>query len=176
MTPSSASTPSALRFADAEPDPLAPHERAFVVLEDHSAVPAERKEPENCLAVVSLATGEISKIVRGSDFYSSPRPSPDGKRIAWVEWVRSRVFQTLEFGGRRERRGRRGKREKREGGGGKKTGGKEEEGKMKKEKRTDPSPSPLHFPSSPLSKKSKLDHRRSTPTCPGTTPRSSSQT
>ena len=135
MTPSSASTPSALRFADAEPDPLAPHERAFVVLEDHSAVPAERKEPENCLAVVSLATGEISKIVRGSDFYSSPRPSPDGKRIAWVEWVRSRVFQTLEFGGRRERRGRRGKREKREGGG-KKTEGGKEEGKMKKEKRT----------------------------------------
>jgi len=61
------------------------------VLEDHSEAPSPN-EPENCLAVVCLKTGEVTKLVRGNDFYSSPRPSPDGKRIAWVEWVREKRF------------------------------------------------------------------------------------
>lgn len=87
LTPDSPSSSSLLRFADAEPDPLAPHDRVFAVLEDHEGAPSPN-EPENCLAAVSLRTGEVTKIARGSDFYSSPRPSPDGKRIAWVEWVR----------------------------------------------------------------------------------------
>lgn len=101
---------SLLRFADAEPDPLAPQERIFAVLEDHSEAPSPN-EPENCLAVVSLETGGIIKIVRGADFYSSPRPSPDGKRIAWVEWVRKMGVFRAFLCGLKEKRGERGKRE-----------------------------------------------------------------
>ena len=138
LTPEAPPPSSALlRFADAEPDPLAPHERVFVVLEDHSGPPSPN-EPENCLATVSLRTGEVVKIARGSDFYSSPRPSPDGKRIAWVEWVREFFFL---FGGvwRREKRER--EREKRR----KKT--------KKKSHSRPPSPSPYPHASLFLTKK-----------------------
>ena len=115
LTPegSSPSSSSALRFADAEPDPLAPHGRIFVVVEDHEGAPSPN-EPENCLATVDLKTGEVTKIARGSDFYSSPRPSPDGKRIAWVEWVRGIGFFVSPFGVLSRRRDR--ERERRQGG------------------------------------------------------------
>lgn len=33
-----------------------------------------------------LATGAATTLVSGSDFYASPRLSPDGSRLAWVSW------------------------------------------------------------------------------------------
>jgi len=32
----------------------------------------------------ALATGDSSVLAGGADFYSSPRLSPDGARLAWV--------------------------------------------------------------------------------------------
>mmetsp|Transcript_21372 Transcript_21372/g.40700 ORF Transcript_21372/g.40700 Transcript_21372/m.40700 type:complete len:531 (+) Transcript_21372:84-1676(+) len=47
-------------------------------------------EPVNCIAAVPLIgnTGNQAPVVLqgGRDFYSSPRVSPDGKQLAWVEW------------------------------------------------------------------------------------------
>lgn len=43
-------------------------------------------EPENCLVAIPLGGGGPRVVRRGSDFYSSPRLSPDGKRLAWLEW------------------------------------------------------------------------------------------
>jgi dipeptidyl aminopeptidase/acylaminoacyl peptidase len=70
------------RYADAVID--RPRERLLCVCEDHSAA---GHEPVNTL--VSIATdGEASQTVlaAGSDFYASPRLSPDGSRLAWLTW------------------------------------------------------------------------------------------
>jgi dipeptidyl aminopeptidase/acylaminoacyl peptidase len=70
-----------LRFADGEIDP---RRNVFhCVREDHSG-PGE--------AVNSLVRVELSKenagtiVASGNDFYSSPRLSPDGSRLAWLSW------------------------------------------------------------------------------------------
>lgn len=34
----------------------------------------------------ALSGGESSVLVGGNDFYSSPRVSPDGSKLAWVTW------------------------------------------------------------------------------------------
>lgn len=44
------------------------------------------REPVNTLASVDLASGEVQVLVSGSDFYSSPRLSPDGSQLAWFSW------------------------------------------------------------------------------------------
>lgn len=56
----------------------------FCVREDHTA---SDRDAVNTLVKVDLAGdsgGEV--IVSGNDFYSSPRLSPDGKRLAWLTW------------------------------------------------------------------------------------------
>src|SRR2546428_97695 len=57
--------------------------RLICVLEDHSA---EGREPVNCVAAVDLATGQHRLLVSRADFYSNPRLSPDGRRLAWLAW------------------------------------------------------------------------------------------
>jgi len=51
---------------------------------------AERKraggEPENFLASVSLASGEIRVLASGADFYAFPRIDPAGSRLAFLTW------------------------------------------------------------------------------------------
>lgn len=69
------------RFADFVLDQ--PRQRLIAVGERHSA---EAKEPENFLAAISLETGEVTAIALGHDFYSSPRLSPDGNKLAWITW------------------------------------------------------------------------------------------
>ncbi len=55
----------------------------IAVCEDHRA---EGREAENYLLEIDLATGAEQILARGYDFYSSPRLSPDGKRLAWLSW------------------------------------------------------------------------------------------
>ncbi|HEU4386483.1 MAG TPA: S9 family peptidase, partial [Blastocatellia bacterium] len=56
----------------------------YCVREDHTA----GGEPENTLVSISLdgdpSSGRI--VVSGNDFYSNPRLSPDGRRLAWICW------------------------------------------------------------------------------------------
>lgn len=70
-----------LRFADPTVDKV--HNRIIAVCEDHTA---SEQQPSNTLVSISLADGSISTLVSGSDFYSSPRLSPDGKKLAWLNW------------------------------------------------------------------------------------------
>ena len=77
-------TPEAkMRYAEATLDPT--RGRIVCVRQDHT-VPA--REAVNTLA--SLKTtgnddcGEV--LVSGNDFYSSPRFSPDGSKLAWLSW------------------------------------------------------------------------------------------
>ncbi|MCB1883345.1 MAG: S9 family peptidase [Geminicoccaceae bacterium] len=70
-----------LRFADAVVDPH--RERVIAVVEDHG-LPGE---PETLLAAVKLdGGGAVLPLVRGHDFFAYPRPSPDGRRLAWIAW------------------------------------------------------------------------------------------
>jgi dipeptidyl aminopeptidase/acylaminoacyl peptidase len=71
----------ALRYADAVVDHR--RNRLTCVCEDHTS---PDKEPSNSLVSVDLATGTRQTLVAGNDFYSSPRLSPDGARLAWLAW------------------------------------------------------------------------------------------
>jgi dipeptidyl aminopeptidase/acylaminoacyl peptidase len=69
-----------LRYADLTPDPH--HRRLLAVGEDHSGA----GEPVNRLVAVPLAGGAPQPLAGGADFYLAPRPSPDGRWLAWIEW------------------------------------------------------------------------------------------
>ncbi len=71
----------ALRFADMEIDAL--RDRVIAVLEDQRESALEAR---NLLSAVSLTDGASSELVSGHDFYSDPRLSPDGRRLAWLTW------------------------------------------------------------------------------------------
>ncbi|HBL60745.1 MAG TPA: peptidase [Cyanobacteria bacterium UBA8803] len=83
---------------DAEPQPLTPaanwryadatidgqRQRLICVREDHTE---ESHEPVNALVSINLNDGEdIQVLASGSDFYASPRLSPDGSQLAWLSW------------------------------------------------------------------------------------------
>ncbi|MBV9210880.1 MAG: PD40 domain-containing protein, partial [Acidobacteria bacterium] len=72
---------SALRFADAVVDDK--RHRLICVREDHTE---SEREAVNSIATVDTESGESEAIVSGRDFYSTPRLSFDGKRLAWLEW------------------------------------------------------------------------------------------
>jgi dipeptidyl aminopeptidase/acylaminoacyl peptidase len=58
--------------------------RLISVREDHTG----KGEPVNALVSIDLDGGESSGdiIASGHDFYSTPRLSPDGSRLAWLAW------------------------------------------------------------------------------------------
>src|SRR6185503_1354463 len=81
-TPRPITSAEKMRYADGVID--ARHNRMISVREDHTA---ETRDTINTLVSINLDgdTGG-TVIVSGSDFYSSPRLSPDGRRLAWLAW------------------------------------------------------------------------------------------
>ncbi|MFW6264134.1 MAG: S9 family peptidase [Cyanobacteriota bacterium] len=73
--------PSERRYTDAILDKS--RNRLICVCEDHTNADSE---PINSLVQVDLGSGEVQTLVSGSDFYSSPRLSPDGTKLAWLQW------------------------------------------------------------------------------------------
>jgi dipeptidyl aminopeptidase/acylaminoacyl peptidase len=70
-----------LRYADLEPD-LA-RGRVLAIREDHRAA----GEAVNTVVALALAGGDDGRVlVEGHDFFSSPRLSPQGDRLAWLSW------------------------------------------------------------------------------------------
>ena len=76
-------TPEAdLRYADGVVDEK--RNRLICVREDHTDSEAEAV---NALVAIGLdRTDNAQVLVSGNDFYSSPRLSPDGTRLAWMTW------------------------------------------------------------------------------------------
>ncbi|HLX33912.1 MAG TPA: prolyl oligopeptidase family serine peptidase [Candidatus Limnocylindrales bacterium] len=73
------------RFADAIHDPT--RDRLIAVREDHDPDNVARHgEWLNELVEIDLGSGEVLTLLSGADFYASPRLSPDGRTLAWVEW------------------------------------------------------------------------------------------
>src|SRR5689334_1626636 len=75
----------AWRYADMALDRA--RNRLVAVREDHEKATLERHgEAENAIVAIDLATGDVSVLVEGADFYAAPRLSPDGTKLAWLEW------------------------------------------------------------------------------------------
>jgi dipeptidyl aminopeptidase/acylaminoacyl peptidase len=68
------------RYADLRPD-LA-RRRYYAVREDHSG----DGDPVNTIVTIPLDGGDPKVLVKGTDFVAAPRLSPDGTRLAWLEW------------------------------------------------------------------------------------------
>jgi dipeptidyl aminopeptidase/acylaminoacyl peptidase len=68
------------RFADFAFD--RDRRRVVCVCEDHGA----GGEPRNFLVALALDGSGSRRLAEGHDFYSNPRPSPDGDRLAWLTW------------------------------------------------------------------------------------------
>jgi dipeptidyl aminopeptidase/acylaminoacyl peptidase len=76
------SQPRGLRYADGVIDPA--RDRMIWVREDHST---PGREPENTVVEVPLDATRSQRVLQsGRDFYAAPRLSPDGRRLAWLEW------------------------------------------------------------------------------------------
>jgi hypothetical protein len=81
-----------LRYGDLIVDSA--RNRLVCIREDHTglghdfAAPegGRIKEPVTDLVAVDLSSGAQSVLASGSDFYSTPRLSPDGRRLAWLAW------------------------------------------------------------------------------------------
>ena len=74
--------PRGLRYADGVMDPA--RGRMIWVREDHTS---GAREPVNTLVEIPLEGGGPQRVLQsGRDFYAAPRLSPDGKRLAWLEW------------------------------------------------------------------------------------------
>ena len=87
-------TPRGLRYADPALVPPADHSQHPVgdgiepvtiwVREDHNSGDGD-SEPRNELVAVRL-DGTVGVVATSADFYSSPRPSPDGSVLAYLSW------------------------------------------------------------------------------------------
>jgi len=74
--------PRGMRYADGVMDEA--RARMIWVREDHTTSAAE---PVNTLVDFALDGARPQRVlVSGSDFYAAPRLSPDGARLAWLEW------------------------------------------------------------------------------------------
>ncbi|MFN2576994.1 MAG: prolyl oligopeptidase family serine peptidase [Pyrinomonadaceae bacterium] len=70
-----------LRYAESVVDGA--RHRLICVREDHRI--ADR-EAQSTIAAIPLDAVADTVLVSGNDFYSSPRVSPDGSRLAWLTW------------------------------------------------------------------------------------------
>lgn len=70
-----------LCFADLQWDAL--RQRLIAVCEDQRD---PDMEPTTSLVAVDINDGRLTTLLSGADFYYAPRLSPDGRRLAWVEW------------------------------------------------------------------------------------------
>ncbi|UCB55592.1 MAG: S9 family peptidase [Thiotrichales bacterium] len=59
------------------------HNRILCVCEDHRNDDAE---PDNSLVEIDISSGAVTTLCQGYDFYSNPRLSPDGSKLAWLCW------------------------------------------------------------------------------------------
>ena len=72
------SSPGALRYADGR---FLPDGSIVCVRESHVD-----GETVNEIVKIDPGNREVEVLVTGRDFYASPRPSPEGTRLLWLEW------------------------------------------------------------------------------------------
>ncbi len=70
-----------MRYSDAVVD--AARQRLLAVREDHTHGDIDAVAT---LVAIDLQSGDEQVLIGGHDFLSSPRPSPDGRQLAWLSW------------------------------------------------------------------------------------------
>lgn len=70
------------KYADFEPHPSAPW---IVAIEEDHEDPMPSKS-QNFLVLFNSSSGETIRLTEGADFYTTPRFSPDGCSICWLQW------------------------------------------------------------------------------------------
>ncbi|HEY5706074.1 MAG TPA: prolyl oligopeptidase family serine peptidase [Terrimicrobiaceae bacterium] len=80
-SPQAISQTAQCRYADAVFDGA--HRRLILVREDHRV---SDSQPTNTIAAVTIDGSSEVVLVEGNDFYSNPRLSPDGRKLAWLTW------------------------------------------------------------------------------------------
>ncbi|HST66453.1 MAG TPA: prolyl oligopeptidase family serine peptidase, partial [Mycobacteriales bacterium] len=89
LTPEPAE-PAALRYADPVPGPGG--DEIWWVRESHADGAVRRALVAVPLSGAGASDPDaIREIVSGSDFLASARPSPDGRRVAWIAWDHPRM-------------------------------------------------------------------------------------
>ena len=74
----------ALRYADGRPTPDG---RWYVCVRESHATGHGHAEPANELVAVAMdGSQRVEVLVSGPDFVASPRISPDGRCLAWIQW------------------------------------------------------------------------------------------
>ncbi|WP_419919964.1 S9 family peptidase [Candidatus Poriferisocius sp.] len=80
------------------PEPAVAHSRRYAdgradgtttvcVLEEHQSEDQARNEAVNRIVRFDgSGSSELEIVATGADFYAWPRPSPDGRRLAWIQW------------------------------------------------------------------------------------------
>ncbi len=85
LTPAPVTSDAQLRYADGLIDK--PRNRWIGVREDHSDPKLRGVDAANAIVAIDLTRGGPGEVlVSGHDFFSSPRLSPDAKRLAWLTW------------------------------------------------------------------------------------------
>ena len=80
-TPQAITPEGAHRYADLRFDPA--RRRFLGIREDHSG----DGEPRSAIVDIALDGDREPRVLyQGPDFLAAPRPSPDGRRLAWLEW------------------------------------------------------------------------------------------
>jgi len=80
-SPEAITAESTMRYADFVLDES--RNRLICIAEDHSLADSEAV---NSIVAIALSTGEITTLVSGNNFYTSPNISPDGKQLAFISW------------------------------------------------------------------------------------------
>lgn len=75
-------TPTSERYADLA---ATPGDGSLIAVAERHGVPGEA-EAENRLVVIDVATGAITTLCGGHDFYASPRLSPDADQLCYLCW------------------------------------------------------------------------------------------
>jgi dipeptidyl aminopeptidase/acylaminoacyl peptidase len=79
-----------LRFADLAP--VAGGEWVLAVRQLHAIADESAEGVDNDIVAIALpgnahaGPGEQHVLAAGHDFFGAPRPSPDGRRVAWISW------------------------------------------------------------------------------------------
>ena len=82
-------TDHGLRYADAALSPDG--ERLYAVRERHEGPGADDEAVNELVAIPTDGSADPTVLAAGRDFYSFPRPSPSGDRLAWTTWDHPRM-------------------------------------------------------------------------------------
>ena len=71
-----------VRFADGRATP----DKAWYVCVRETHIAGSQEPVNDLVAVAGDGSGQVAVLTSGADFYGSPRLSPDGSKLAWVQW------------------------------------------------------------------------------------------